>query len=51
MASPVAFRSAGVENVDAILTLWQLGGIDHDEVGDRFEIVTKLDYCNQDRLL
>ena len=44
MASPVAFRSAGVEDVDAILTLWQLGGIDHDEVGDRFEIVTKLDY-------
>lgn len=44
MADPVAFRSASAADVDMILGLWRVGGVDHDEVVDRDEIVTKLDY-------
>ena len=37
-------RPATAEDVDAILALWKLGGLDHDEAGDRAEITTKLDF-------
>ena len=44
MAGPVAFRRAVATDVDAILALWRVGGVDHDDAVDRDEIVTKLDH-------
>ena len=40
----VTIRTATAEDVDAILTLWQRGGVEHDPARDRDEIVTKLGY-------
>lgn len=42
--SDVTIRAATSEDIDAIFALWQLGGLDHDEAGDRQEMTTKLDY-------
>ena len=44
MASQVMFRPAAASDVDAILALWRLGGVNHDDAVDRDEIVTKLGY-------
>jgi len=42
--SDVNIRTASADDIDAIFALWQLGGLDHDEAGDRAEMTTKLDY-------
>lgn len=42
MTLPVEIRSATADDVDSLLSLWRRGGVDHDEVHDRDEIVTKL---------
>ena len=36
-------RVATAADVDDIVTLWRKGGVDHDSVQDRHEIVAKLD--------
>lgn len=42
--SSVAFRTVTAADVDEVLALWRRGGVEHDPLVDRDEIVTKLDY-------
>jgi len=44
MTAGLTIRAAAAADVDAILHLWGLGGVEHDADHDRQEIVTKLDY-------
>lgn len=44
MSGELTIRHATAADVDAILALWRLGGVEHDPEHDRDEIVTKLDY-------
>lgn len=44
MSKAVGFRPATLDDVDTLLELWRLGGVDHDAAADRDEIVTKLDH-------
>lgn len=38
------FRAASLADVDALLALWRMGGVDHGAAADRDEIVNKLGY-------
>ena len=44
MAGRVGLRQASADDVDAVLALWRIGGVDHVDTTDRDEILTKLQY-------